>query len=189
MQNLTRRENFNYKLKWLLYFWQDYFGKTSELLPSHRAFFDMCSIIFNKSHKEHIELFEDYMLTGIDNGYFPDNYSKKCREFFYPIIELWHEITETPKTKLPLCEDIFILSEALSRCSDETNRRLFKAYGLSGDDFSVTAPQRTWVRHIPMHLQTKEKHELRMQYKIAKQRWKKIPFWVSLIVKSNYPYN
>lgn len=188
MNTPITHDNFNYKLKRLIYFWQDNFGKNCYTLPTHRDFFDMCSILFNKSHQEHIDLFEDYLLTGIDNGYFPDNFSRKCKEFFMPIVALWREISETSEKKLPSCEDILILAEAISCCSDTTNQVLFYAYGLSNSSYSITSSQRTWMRKPQMRLSSKEKTELQMQYKLAKERWKKIPIWVSLSVKAYYPY-
>lgn len=188
MNTNVKYDNFNYKLKRLIYFWQDNFGKNCYQLPTHREFFDMCSIVFNKSHQDHIDMFEEYLLTGIDNGYFPDKFSSSVKEFFYPIIALWREISEVIDKKLPTCEDIIILAEAIACCSDSTNQIVFSSYGLTDLNYSVTSSQRTWIRKPQMRLMPEEKSQLQIQYKLAKKRWKKIPIWVSLSVKWYYPY-
>lgn len=188
MNTIIKKDNFNYKLKRLIYFWQDSFGKNCYQIPTHREFFDMCSILFNKTHQEHIDLFDEYLLTGIDNGYFPDNFSRNCKEFFAPIITLWREVSEVPERKLPTCEDMIILSEAIACCSDSTNQVLFSAYGLTDYHYSVTYSQRTWARKPQMRLMPEEKNKIQIQYRLAKKRWKKIPIWISLSVKAYYPY-
>ena len=164
MNTNIKHDHFNYKLKRLIYFWQDNFGKNCYQLPTHREFFDICSILFNKTHQEHIDLFYEYLLTGIDNGYFPDNFSRNCRDFFAPLIILWREVSEVSEKKLPTCEDIIILSEAIACCSDSTNQVLFSAYGLTNSYNSVTSSQRTWVRKPQMMLMPEEKSKIQSQY-------------------------
>jgi len=185
----TQRENFNHKLKGLIKFWQITTSSDFKAIPTHSRFLLLCSLLYQMSPEKHIEIFDEYMLSGIDNGYFPDNHSKDCKEFFAPLISLWHDVSGIPKEKLPLCEDILILSEAISRCSHETQVFIYTYYNLTGKEeiFSTASPIVLQYQKHRRHY--KERQNIQNQYTLAQRRWQKIPKWVSASVKERYPYS
>lgn len=190
MKTVTKRENFNHKLDSLITIWQKQNNKNYSDMPTHAEFLDLLACLYRRPHEDHIHLFLDYQLTGQYTGYFPDRHSQAIKDFFAPLITLWHEISNTPESTLPNCENLFFLAEAISRCSIDTYTLIFAAYHLSGLPLSLTQTQidTNAIRKIQTKSHTHNKQELAFQYQTAKKRWKKLPFWVTLKNQFVYPY-
>lgn len=184
----TSQELFNYKLTLLIQIWQETYEKNFYTIPTHYDFFILCFTLFHKSHQYHIDLFEKYMLSGIKTGYFPDQHSKNCKDFFAPIIKLWYDVSENDKNALPTCEDILLLSEALFCSSSETQKIIFALYDFTGINNMLTKSEKNIIYQLKNRRRFHEKREVAIQYQKAKKHWKKIPFWVSIYTEILYPY-
>lgn len=188
MKTVDNRENFNHKLDSLITIWQEQNKKDFLEMPTHADFLDLLTCLYRKPHEYHVNLFLDYQLTGKYTGCFPDRHSQAIKDFFAPLITLWHELTNTPESILPVCEDFFFLAEAISRCSAETYNLIFVAYHLSGVSLPLEEIDANTIRKIQTKHRSHNKQELTFQYQTAKRRWRKIPLWVILKNQLAYPY-
>lgn len=184
MNVTTLRGNYNHKLDWLIYLWQDTYQIDHNLFPTHVAFFHYCHSVFTKSHFELFGIFEKYSLCGIDVKEEPfDKRSQMCKDFFIPVVSLWHDVTGTPQSKLPHCEDIFILGEALEHCDAETYKMISYTYGFTGISESLSLEEETIVSNLRNRKRKAEIESVIFQYKNAKKNWKKFPSWLYFLMQ------